>query len=213
MAIARCMVRKKLYLPTPGIKTLLTPGVRIVVASNSSVANFPTASFHDQNTAPHHCPEFKEQALLKARHRGTRSVISIADESSMADGTLRKWLSASNKISRTASPVLVATAALDGPASDWTSAQHLMVLQQTLCTRRHGPGRLVPRAWHVRASTDAVAPGVLHPPPCLPHARPPGEFRELQRQQEQLQHQLRRKDKAVAEVAALLVPQKTSRRC
>ena len=36
----------------------------------------------------------------------------------------------------------------------------------------------------------------------------PGEFRELQRQQEQLQHQLRRKDKAVAEVAALLVLQK-----
>jgi transposase len=45
----------------------------------------------------HHSPEFKEQALLKARHRGTRSVISIAYELNMAASTLRKWLSASKQ--------------------------------------------------------------------------------------------------------------------
>ena len=35
----------------------------------------------------HHSPEFKEQALLKARHRGRRSVISVAGELNMSAGT------------------------------------------------------------------------------------------------------------------------------
>jgi hypothetical protein len=72
----------------------------------------------------HHSPEFKEQALLKARHRGMRSVISIAGELNMSAGTLRKWLqSASKKTGTTAHPVPAATAALDGPASAWSPAQ------------------------------------------------------------------------------------------
>ena len=80
----------------------------------------------------HHSPEFKEQALLKARHRGTRSVISIAGELNMSAGTLRKWLqSASKKTAAVAHRVPAATAALDGPASDWSPAQRLMALQQS----------------------------------------------------------------------------------
>jgi transposase-like protein len=45
----------------------------------------------------HHSSEFKEQALLKARHRGTRSVISISSELNMSAGTLRKWLQSAKK--------------------------------------------------------------------------------------------------------------------
>ena len=79
----------------------------------------------------HHSPEFKEQALLKARHRGPRSVISVASELNMSAGTLRKWLqSASKKTDTTTSPV-PAAAALEGPASAWTPAQRLMALQQS----------------------------------------------------------------------------------
>ena len=155
----------------------------------------------------HHSPEFKEQALLKARHRGTRSVISIADELNMAAGTLRKWLSASNKISRAASPAPAAVAALDGPASGWTPAQRLMALQQSYALddmaragwcREHGVFEHQLAQWHQAFCAPAV--------PASREA--PGEFRELQRQHEQLQRQLRRKDKALAEVAALLVLQK-----
>ena len=155
----------------------------------------------------HHSPEFKEQALLKARHRGTRSVISIADELNMAAGTLRKWLSASNKISRAASPVPAATAALDGPASGWTPAQRLMALQQSYALddmaragwcRQHGVFEHQLAQWHQEFCTLAV--------PASREAS--GAFRELQRQHEQLQRELRRKEKALAEVAALLVLQK-----
>ena len=35
----------------------------------------------------HHSLEFKEQALLKARHRGTRSMLSLATELNMSAGT------------------------------------------------------------------------------------------------------------------------------
>ena len=80
----------------------------------------------------HHSPEFKEQALLKARHRGTRSVISVASELNMSAGTLRKWLqSANKKTGTTACAAPAATAALDGPASAWSPAQRLMALQQS----------------------------------------------------------------------------------
>ena len=81
------------------------------------MANCPAASFHDQNTAFASLSRIQEkQALLKAMHRGTRSVISVAGELNMSAGTLRKWLqSASKKTGTVAHPVPAATAALDGP--------------------------------------------------------------------------------------------------
>jgi len=156
----------------------------------------------------HHSPEFKEQALLKARHRGTRSVISIAGELNMSAGTLRKWLqSASKKTGTIAHRVPAATAALDGPASAWSSAQRLMALQQSYALdnmaragwcREHGVFEHQLVQWREEFCTPAV-----------PASREAGSaFRELQRQHEQLQRELRRKEKALAEVAALLVLQK-----
>ena len=111
----------------------MAPCVRLVVASDSSMANCPTASFHDPNTAFTSLSRIQEkQALLKARHRGTRSVISIAGELNMSAGTLRKWLqSAGKKTGTIAHPAPGATAALDGPASAWSPAQRLMALQQS----------------------------------------------------------------------------------
>jgi transposase-like protein len=156
----------------------------------------------------HHSLEFKEQALLKARHRGTRSVISIAGELNMSAGTLRKWLqSASKKAGTTAQPVLAATAALDGPVSAWSPAQRLMALQESYALsevaragwcREHGVFEHQLTQWREEFCTPAV--------PASREAT--GAFRELQRQHEQLQRELRRKEKALAEVAALLVLQK-----
>ena len=156
----------------------------------------------------HHSPEFKEQALLKARHRGTRSVISVAGELNMSAGTLRKWLqSASKKTAAVAHRVPAATAALDGPASAWSPAQRLMALHQSYALddmarsgwcREHGVFEHQLVQWHQEFCTPAV--------PASREAS--GAFRELQRQHEQLQRELRRKEKALAEVAALLVLQK-----
>ena len=152
--------------------------------------------------------------MLKARHRGTRSVISVAGELNMSAGTLRKWLqSASKKTGTIAHPVPAATVALNGPASAWMPAQRLMALQQSYALddmaragwcRERGVFEHQLAQWREEFCTPAV--------PASREAS--AAFRELQRQHEQLQRELRRKEKALAEVAALLVLQKNlPRRC
>ena len=51
----------------------------------------------------HYSLEFKEQALHKARHRGTRSILSIASELNMSPGTLKRWVLDSAKAGEQAS--------------------------------------------------------------------------------------------------------------
>ena len=74
-----------------------------------------------------HSREFKEQALLKARGRGARSLASVANDLNMSFGTLRDW----TKAARTPDPKGQTTrAVLDGPAASWTAAQRLGALQE-----------------------------------------------------------------------------------
>ena len=52
-----------------------------------------------------HSAEFQEQALCKVRQRGTHSVQDVADDLNMAVGTLRKWLTKSNRKAGVGKPV------------------------------------------------------------------------------------------------------------
>ncbi|MDO9571961.1 MAG: transposase, partial [Hydrogenophaga sp.] len=45
----------------------------------------------------HHSKEFENQALIKVRERGDKSVRTVAQELNMPEGTLRKWISKSNQ--------------------------------------------------------------------------------------------------------------------
>ena len=152
----------------------------------------------------HHSPEFKEQALLKARHRGTRSLLSLASELNMSAGTLNRWVLNSGKAAEQAHG---ASLALDGPAAAWSPSQRLTALQESYglddsalagWCREHGVFEHQLAQWREEFCTPAV----------LASREASGAFRELQRQHEQLQRELRRKEKALAEVAALLVLQK-----
>lgn len=152
----------------------------------------------------HHSPEFKEQALLKARHRGTRSILSIATELNMSPGTLKRWVLDSAKAGE---PAHGTSLALDGSAAAWLPAQRLLALQESYALsgsalaawcRERGLFEHQLTQWREDFCTPAV--------PASREAS--GAFRELQRQHEQLQRELRRKEKALAEAAALLVLQK-----
>lgn len=126
----------------------------------------------------------------------------------MAAGTLRKWLQSSGKAASTqANYEPTAALALDGPAPSWSPAQRLMALQESYALsevaragwcREHGVFEHQLAQWREDFCTPAV--------PASREAS--SAFRELQRQHEQLQRELRRKEKALAEVAALLVLQK-----
>ena len=74
-----------------------------------------------------HTIEFQEQALIKVRDRGTRSVQDVANDLHMAVGTLRKWLSKSNQAKGEVSEA-VAQLPDDRPAQSWGAAQCLQAL-------------------------------------------------------------------------------------
>ena len=77
----------------------------------------------------HHSLEFKEQALLKARHRGARSILSIASELNMSPGTLKRWVLDSAKAGEQAPGET--SLALDCPAASWSPSQRLRALQES----------------------------------------------------------------------------------
>ena len=100
-----------------------------------------------------------------------------------------------------------AALALDGPAASWSPSQRLTALQESYALsevaragwcREHGVFECQLAQWREDFCTPAV--------PASREAS--SAFRELQRQHEQLQRELRRKKKALAEVAALLALQK-----
>ncbi len=101
-----------------------------------------------------HSIEFQEQSLIKVRERGTRSVQDVANDLNMPVGTLRKWISKSNRKTETASSVVQLPD--DLPALSWGSSQRLQALHethaldQTLELEYHAP----PRQFERRGSGD-----------------------------------------------------------
>ena len=155
-----------------------------------------------------HSAEFQEQALSKVRQRGTRSVQDVADDLNMAVGTLRKWLTKSNRKAGVGKPVTELPD--DLPAQSWGPGQRLLALNQT-----HAMSQTQLHAWcrekglfehQLKAWGEAF---------CAAAAPEPREsktaLRELQVKLDGLQRELRRKEKALAEAAALLVLQKKFR--
>jgi len=152
--------------------------------------------------------EFREQALSKVRHRGTRSVNDIAEELHMSGGTLRKWWTRSNACVTVAVPAAELPSEL--PTESWSAAQRLLALHQT-----HGLSGSALHAWcrekglfeyQLIAWRDAFCAV------ALPDSRESKlAVRDLQTRNDGLQRELRRKEKALAEAAALLVLQKKFR--
>ena len=152
-----------------------------------------------------HSNEFREQALSKVRQRGTRSVRDVADELNMSAGTLRKWWAGSNR--STVEPAPAAELPIALAAESWSAAQRLLALQQI-----HGLSEVALNAWcrekglfehQLIAWRDAFCAI------AAPEARDAKlALRELQTRHDGLQRELRRKEKALAEAAALLVLQK-----
>ena len=145
---------------------------------------------------------FKEQAIEKALQRGGRSLISVANELNMNHWTLKNWLkkmpgkNAKNKSHQLKRP------------KDWTLEERLQVLMEShgleeealhaYCREKglfpHHLGQWRQAFSRGQASQDARSTQV--------------EMKALKDGNKQLQRELRRKEKALAEAAALLVLQK-----
>ena len=152
-----------------------------------------------------HSIQFQEQALIKARERGPRSVQDVANDLNMSVGTLRKWISKSNQ--KTAGNTHSAQLPQNLPALSWLPAQRLQALLETHAMapaqlsawcREKGLFEHQLQSWREAFCTAGTSES----------RESKAALRALQVQHEGLQRELRRKEKALAEAAALLVLQK-----
>lgn len=158
----------------------------------------------------HHSPEFIEQALLKSRARGTRTLDSVAAELNIPLGTLKGWL---KRARHTGPAALPADMPVDIPAVQWTPAQRLLALHESHTLQ--GPAL---HAWcrerglfeHQLIQWRETFCTTTQPAAASTAEQRTANtaMRELQTRHDQLQRQMRRKDRALAEAAALLVLQK-----
>ncbi|AKK25005.1 transposase [Pandoraea oxalativorans] len=149
--------------------------------------------------------EFKEQALSKALQRGSRSVAGVADELNVNVLTLRKWMRGATAANRSSG------SADTRRPEDWSLEERLMALHES-----HG---LVDEALHgwcrerglfahhlAQWRADFCAGGA-----AVSRRESAQEVRDLKQTNVALQRELKRKEKALAEAAALLVLQKKYR--
>jgi transposase-like protein len=146
---------------------------------------------------------FIEQALVKAFSRGGRSIKTVADELSVNHHTLRYWMKNKSIIAG------AAVGAKEKRPQDWTPAEQLAALQES-----HG---LAPEALSTWCREKGIFPHHLaswraaFSVPVKDAAAGAAELRLLKQENEKLKRDVLRKDKALAEAAALLILQKKFR--
>lgn len=143
---------------------------------------------------------FIEQALIKVYSRGDRTIKAVAADLNVSYYTLKYWMKTQSRNQRT----VVVTQ--EKRPQDWTAEEQLTALQQS-----HGLSGEALQAWcrqrglfvhHLTAWKAAFCAGVKE---AAPGTR---EVRSLKDENVKLKRDLARKEKALAEAAALLVLQK-----
>lgn len=144
---------------------------------------------------------FREQALEKVYRRGQRTISTVADELNMNTGTLKGWMKKHQKPTPETTPV-----ASKRP-NDWTAAERLKVLMEShglaeeelnaFC-RKKGLFAHHLEQWKKTFESDSMEG----------RSNSASILRELKTKNQSLNKELKRKEKALAEAAALLVLQK-----
>lgn len=142
-------------------------------------------------------PEFKEQALRRVLSRSGGTIKNIAADLNMMSSTLKGWMKEQRKAAITPKS-----------AADFTAAERLTALHQTFalpvealnawCRER---GLFASQLEQWRSAFIATSPEVIAQTDAI-------ELRKLKVLHAKVELDLRRKDQALAETAALLVLQK-----
>lgn len=143
---------------------------------------------------------FIEQALVKVHSRGGRSLREIADDLHVNYYTIKNW------IRRKSLDKLTVSANREKRPQDWTRGEQLIALHET-----HSMDDEAVQAWcrtnglFTHHLEEWRASFCAEPKTATTEAR---ELRIAQADNDKLQRDLDRKDKALAEAAALLLLQK-----
>jgi transposase-like protein len=147
---------------------------------------------------PTYSSAFKEQALRKVLSRGSRTIQSVADKLNINVFTLKNWMK--NMVRKDVTPVK------EKRPQDWNLEEQLIALHES-----HGLQGEALNAWcrekglfahHLESWTGSFCAGNKE------DGHDAREWRSLKDENQQLKRELLRKEKALAEVAALLVLQK-----
>lgn len=150
-----------------------------------------------------HSPAFVEQALVKVFSRGGRSVQAVADDINVNYHTLKNWMTR-KVVAKKNTP-----AAKEKRPQDWSAQEQLVALHET-----HGMTGETLSAW---CREHGIFPHHLNEWKtafCADKKSAPADskaLRSLMDDNERLQREVLRKDKALAEAAALLILQKKFR--
>lgn len=150
-----------------------------------------------------HSPAFVEQALVKVFSRGGRSVQAVADDINVNYHTLKNWMT------RKAVADKNTPAEKEKRPQDWSAQEQLVALHET-----HGMTGEPLSAW---CREHGIFPHHLtewQTAFCADKKLAPSDsktLRALKDDNERLEREVLRKDKALAEAAALLILQKKFR--
>ena len=144
---------------------------------------------------------FIEQALVKVYARGGRTIRSVSEEMNVNHFTLKNWM-------RMKSSKLSGLVTKEKRPQDWSAAEQLTALHES-----HGLSGESLHAWCREKGLFAHHLSDWRTAFCtdgklLPNTR---ELRTLKDENDQLKRELVRKEKALAEAAALLILQKKFR--
>lgn len=152
------------------------------------------------NKKTYYTKAFRDQALVKVYNRGDRTVQSIADDLNINAWTLKNWMKLPKEV--VGSPAGLITKR----PQDWSLSERFQLILES-----QGKEGEMLHAWcreqgifphHLQAWRQAFETGTAET------AVSRSEWRELKASHQALQRELKRKEKALAEAAALLVLQK-----
>ena len=146
-------------------------------------------------------PEFREQALSKVYARKGRTINEVATELNMLPGTLKSWMRDAVREHKTPLPSAKR-------AEAWTPAERLLALNETHALDESGVASWCRERGLFAHQLTQWRDHFCQANPVKAGADAQQELRTLKQKNQQLQSNLNRKDKALAEAAALLVLQK-----
>jgi transposase-like protein len=162
----------------------------------------PVALFVDEaHDLNRHTLTGLKRLMEEVYERKERSLQEIADEVNMSFGTLKGW------VQHAKTQTLVEVLPTEKRPEDWTPPARLLALQQS-----HGLEGETLSAW---CRQQGIFPHTLQQwrsafcqPLAVHHREDTQEIKQLKQAKKQLEKELLRKDRALAEAAALLVLQK-----
>lgn len=160
------------------------------------------------NRTPYYSPAFKEAALQKAFNRGDLTIAQLAAQLNLNVYTLKNWMS-NSRSSKNPSATSASTPSTAALPQQWTAEQRLTALNES-----HGLTGEALSAWCREQGLFSHQLIEWKQAFCQPAASDASTkadkqtLKELTQKNQRLNRELTRKDKALAEAAALLVLQK-----